>query len=297
MSTLKYSLYVLLGACSYGLLSVLVKLAYQEGFKIDEVIGSQYLFGFFFILIPFIFLKKKVTLKEGVMLAIAGTTTSLTGLLYAKSLETIPASIAIVLLFQFTWIGIVLDIIISRKWPDKEKLISVVILFLGTILASGGLTNKLFMYEISGIIYGLLSAVSFALFIVFSGRVAVTQTSIVRSFFMSTGALLFVLLLFSPDFMFNGSLGEGLWVYGALLGFFGVLLPVLLFSIGTPKIGGGLATIIGAAELPTAVIASALILNEHVSFIQVIGVIIILIGVAFPQLQYMKAKGRKPANL
>ncbi|WP_273124879.1 EamA family transporter [Metabacillus sp. HB246100] len=297
MSTLKYSLYVLLGACSYGLLSVLVKLAYQEGFNIDEVIGSQYLFGFFFILIPFIILKKKVTLKEGVMLAIAGTTTSLTGLLYAKSLETIPASIAIVLLFQFTWIGIVLDMIISRKWPDKEKLISVVILFLGTILASGGLTNKLFMYEISGIIYGLLSAVSFALFIVFSGRVAVTQTSIVRSFFMSTGALLFVLLLFSPDFMFNGSLGEGLWVYGALLGFFGVLLPVLLFSIGTPKIGGGLATIIGAAELPTAVIASALILNEHVSFIQVIGVIIILIGVAFPQLQYMKLKGRKPANL
>jgi drug/metabolite transporter (DMT)-like permease len=63
------------------------------------------------------------------------------------------------------------------------------------------------------------------------------------------------------------------------LGFFGVLLPVLLFSIGTPKIGTGDATIIGAAELPTAVLASVFVLHEHVAFLQIIGVVMIFIGI------------------
>lgn len=105
---------------------------------------------------------------------------------------------------------------------------------------------------------------------------------------MSTGALLFLLIILSPDFIINGSLGDGLWKYGSLLGFFGVLLPVLLFSIGAPKIGTGLATIIGAAELPTAIIASVFIIHEHVALLQIIGVVIIFIGVAFPQLSEMR---------
>ncbi|MEW4151487.1 hypothetical protein Q0N88_14915 [Bacillus thuringiensis] len=41
---LRYSLLVLLGACSYGILAIFVKLAYAEGFSLGEVIGSQYWF-------------------------------------------------------------------------------------------------------------------------------------------------------------------------------------------------------------------------------------------------------------
>lgn len=282
-NTLKYSSIVFLAACSYGILSVIVKLAYAQGFSVSEVIGSQYLFGFLFLLIPFLFLKKHFSKKDILFLTLSGITTSLTGLFYGKSLEVIPASIAVVLLFQFTWIGIIIEAISNRKWPSKGKIIAIILLFIGTILAGGGLNNSLFMLPISGIIYGLLSAVSFASFIFVSGRVAIHLPAITRSFFMSTGALIFLLFVYSPGFILNGSLGDGLWKYGSLLGLFGVLLPVLLFSIGAPKIGAGLATIIGAAELPTAVIASVFILKEHVSFIQALGVLVILFGIAIPQ--------------
>jgi drug/metabolite transporter (DMT)-like permease len=287
---LKYSSLVLLGACCYGFLSVIVKLAYKQGFSVSEVIGSQYLFGFLFILIPFLFSKKSFSLKDTLYLAIAGTTTSLTSILYGKSLETIPASIAVVLLFQFTWIGIIIEAIANRKMPSKEKLFAIIILFIGTILAGGGSMNHLLALHPTGIIFGLLSAISFAFFIFVSGRVAVHLPSITRSFLMTSGAFLFLLFVLSPNFIVNGSLGNGLWKYGSLLGLFGVLLPVLLFSIGTPKIGAGLATILGAVELPTAVMASAFILNEYVSSIQIIGVLIILVGVAVPQLVQMKVR-------
>ncbi|WP_231597447.1 EamA family transporter [Bacillus sp. SA1-12] len=90
--------------------------------------------------------------------------------------------------------------------------------------------------------------------------------------------------------MLNGSLGSGLWVFGSLLGFFGVLLPVLLFFYRNPKIGPGIATILGAAELPTAVIASSTILHEKVSASQLACVLMILIGVATPHLAQWNGK-------
>ena len=57
-----------------------------------------------------------------------------------------------------------------------------------------------------------------------------------------------------------------------------------LFSIGVPKVGTGLGTILGAAELPTAIIASITLVHEVVTFMQWIGIIVILLGIFTPQL-------------
>ena len=54
---LRYSLLVLLGACSYGILAIFVKLAYAEGFSLGEVIGTNICsVGLFCLLLHFYFL-------------------------------------------------------------------------------------------------------------------------------------------------------------------------------------------------------------------------------------------------
>jgi drug/metabolite transporter (DMT)-like permease len=63
------------------------------------------------------------------------------------------------------------------------------------------------------------------------------------------------------------------------LGLFGVALPPLLFSIGMPFIGPGLGTILTSSELPVAVILSSLILGEHISKYQWLGVVLIFCGI------------------
>ena len=52
-----------------------------------------------------------------------------------------------------------------------------------------------------------------------------------------------------------------------------------------PKVGSGLGTILSASELPTAVMMSTLILHEAVTYSQWFGVIMILCGIAFPNIQ------------
>lgn len=65
---------------------------------------------------------------------------------------------------------------------------------------------------------------------------------------------------------------------------FGAFLPPVLFAIGVPHIGEGLTGILGASELPVAVFLSAIVLHEHVSALQWAGVMLVMLGVALPEL-------------
>ncbi|PEA53633.1 EamA family transporter [Bacillus pseudomycoides] len=289
---LRYSLLVLLGACSYGILAIFVKFAYSEGFSLGEVIGSQYLFGWLILLaITLLFSRHRVPFKQMIILFIAGTSASLTGIFYYGALQTVPASIGIVLLFQFVWIGIIIEAVATKTFPSREKLISVLFLLIGTFLSSGLLEQSAGAIDMKGIFFGLLSAVAFAFYIFVSGRVAVEVPSLPRGLTLMAGALTLVMIAFPPTFIYNGTLTNGLWKYGLALGTFSIVIPTITFTIGIPKIGSGLATILGAAELPVTTIMSVLLLKEAVLTSQWLGVALILIGITIPQIAY-KIRGR-----
>lgn len=297
MNLAKFGFLVFLGGCCYGILSTFVKLAYSNGFIINEVVGSQFLFGVLFIWLIALFVKeKRIQIKHVFTLLVCGTTMGMTGLFYYQSLQYIDASIAIILLFQFTWIGILLDTVFNKVKLDRVKVIAVCILLFGSILASGLIGAHEATYSLTGTLWGLLAAVSFATFIFISGRVATSVHPIVKSAVMSTGGALFILLLFPPAFIINGALLEGLWIYGGLLGLFGVVFPPLLFNIGMPKVGSGLGTILSASELPTAVLMSLFVLQEAVAIVQWLGVIIILFGIMYPYLISIRLKRGKRAE-
>ncbi|MFG1731723.1 DMT family transporter [Paenibacillus sp. 843] len=293
---LKNSFFVFLGACCFGILSTVVKLAYQEGFLFREVMISQFGTGWLILFVLMLFFgRQKVTGKQFLKLAGVGLFTCLTGVTYYLALQSIPASIAVVLLFQFTWIGVMIEAIVKRQWPDKSTVISVIILFVGTIMAGGIMGAGEIQLDLKGTLLGLTAALMMALFVFFSGRVETQMSPITRSFYTSTGGLILLTILFTPKVYTEISLFDnGLWLFGLILGVFGVVLPVLLFALGAPKISTGLATILGAGELPVAVIASVLVLSEQVTALQWIGVIVILLGIAYPQMAAQK-RGRVPA--
>lgn len=290
---LKNSLYVFLGACCFGILSTVVKLAYQNGFVFQEVMISQFTSGWLILLVlMLLFGRQKVTGKQFLRLAGVGLCTCLTGVTYYLALQSIPASIAVVLLFQFTWIGVVIEAIVNRQWPDKPTIISVVILFVGTLMAGGIMGAGEIQLNWGGALLGLVAALMMALFVFFSGRVETHMSPITRSFYTSTGGLILLTILLTPKVYTEVSIfHNGLWLYGLILGLFGVVLPVLLFALGAPKISTGLATILGAGELPVAVIASVMVLSEQVTMLQWIGVIVILLGIAYPQMAAQRQGG------
>ncbi|WP_424765621.1 EamA family transporter [Paenibacillus sp. sgz302251] len=308
---MKYLLSVFLGAASYGILSTIVVLAYGHGYKLGEVVGSQLLTGFLLAWALAFFIKRReqriikqaadkaaaakpitnLTWKHRLLLMAAGAPTAITGLLYYESLRYIPASLAIILLFQFTWIGVLIQAISERKRPDKLMIITIAVLLGGTLLAAGIIEHGAGRFNLMGVMLGLLSAVSYSLFILFSGKAVPAAQPAYRSAWMITGGMLLVFLLFPPTFLFNGLLFGELMLYGFLLGLFGAFIPPLLFAVGVPHIGEGMAGILGASELPVAVLLSSFVLHEHVSLLQWIGVTVVLLGVTLPELlKRMKKK-------
>ncbi|NOU98502.1 EamA family transporter, partial [Paenibacillus sp. LMG 31457] len=75
--------------------------------------------------------------RHRVILMIAGVPTAVTGLLYYQSLRYIPNSLAILLLFQFTWMGVLINSVEQRRRPNGIMLITLTVLFGGTLLAAG----------------------------------------------------------------------------------------------------------------------------------------------------------------
>ncbi|MDT0711869.1 DMT family transporter [Mammaliicoccus sciuri] len=291
MKNWNYVLIVFLGGCCYGVLSTFVKLAYSTGFSSAEVTGAQYFFGTVLIWGIFLFSKKrKLTLKQIVTLLLSGIPFGLTGIFYYQSLKTLDASLAIIFLFQFVWIGTIFELIIYKRKPSKEKLISIAILLIGSVLAANILSQEGGTLTWQGTIWGILASLSFTTFIFLSGTVEKDTPPVLKSALLSTGALMVVFALYPPTFLFDVSVLTGLAPYGVFLGLFGVALPPLLFSIGMPHVGPGLGTILTASELPVAVTMSSLILLEHVSLSQWIGVILILVGIVFGNVKYRKRR-------
>ncbi|WP_163853758.1 EamA family transporter [Paenibacillus elgii] len=275
-----YALIVFLGGCCYGILSTFVKLAYTAGFTVSAVAGGQYFFGAVLTWLVVLFTKKKkLTRIQTLKLILSGVPFGLTGIFYYQALQTLNASLAIVFLFQFVWIGALLEWLFHKKRPTKRKLTSIVLLLIGSVLAANVLFQEHMALSWLGSFWGMLAALTFSTFVFLSSSVEKAAPPILKSALLSTGGVLTVFIVFPPSFLFDLEVFMGLIPYGLALGIFGVVLPPLLFSIGMPHVGSGLGTILTASELPVVLTMSSFVLAEPISLPQWIGVIVILGGI------------------
>jgi drug/metabolite transporter (DMT)-like permease len=296
MKTWHYALIVLIGGCCYGALSTFVKLAYSAGFTSSEVTGSQFLMGTLLIWIAALFSKKKkLTLPKIGKLLISGIPLGLTSLFYYQSLQSLNASLAIIFLFQFVWIGSLFEWVFYKKAPTREKVVSIGILVIGSILASGIIAQGSGDLSWQGTIWGMLSAITYTTFIFISSSVEKDTPVVQKSALFTTGGMITVFILSPPTGLLQLPVLMDIAPYGLYLGLLGVVLPPILFTIGMPHIGPGLGTILTSAELPIAVILSSLVLSEYVSMSQWVGVILILSGIVAGNLKISKTKIKSAA--
>jgi len=289
---IKNALLVLLGACSFGILSTFVKLAYGEGYTLGEVTGVQVFFGMLTLWILFLSGKATGLVKERPKkgkdaiwkLIVSGFSTGLVSITYYKCVELVPASIAIILLMQFVWIGVLIELLIFKSKPSRPQLYSMILVLGGTVLAAGVFNQQQLELSLSGVLFGLLAATFYSVFLIVNSRLGNGYPPVQKSALFLTGACILIFIVFPPTFLFNGALVGGLWQWGLLLAAFGTVIPPLFFAIGVPKIGVTVSSIISAAELPVAVAMSYFVLAEKVSAFQWIGVLIIVSAVIFSNL-------------
>jgi len=293
---LKGILLVLFGACSFGILSTFVKLAYAEGYTLSDVTGTQAFFGMVLLWAAFLIQSKTksknkpnpVIKTHWLKLVGAGMFSGMVSLCYYQCVKLVPASVAIILLMQFVWISVLLELIIYKKKPTGNQILAIIFILTGTIAASGYYESVSANFNITGIIYGLISAAFYASFLMLNGKLGTEYPVLKKSALMITGACIIVFILLPPYFLINGALGGSLLKWGLILAVFGTVIPPLCFAGGIPKAGLTLSSILSSVELPVAVSMSAIVLKEPVSAIRWLGVIIILGAMILPNLENLK---------
>jgi drug/metabolite transporter (DMT)-like permease len=293
---IKGVLFVALGATSYGMLATFVKLAYKENFTTAEVTSAQFILGILGIAIINLFQKlnnknqiaEKPTNKNIFNLMLAGSSLGMTSVFYYLCVKYIDVSIAIVLLMQTVWMGVLLEMILDKKLPSTQKIISVIIVLSGTVLATN-LFNNQNNIDFQGVFWGLCAAMSFTTTMFTANRVATHISSAQRSLYMLLGGALIVFCfgIFTQTTPFNFNI---FLKWGIFLSLFGTIIPPMLFNIGFPNTGIGLGSIVSSLELPVSVMMAYFILNETVILSQWFGIILILFAIIIMNINFKSNK-------
>ncbi|WP_313191352.1 DMT family transporter [Sphingobacterium sp.] len=286
MNKTKGAIAVFLGAASFGILSTFVKKAYAQGYNLAEVTGIQALLGAVFLWLAWLLIKNtqkqqssQTPLSPKWKIYLSGISTGMVSILYYKCVELVPASLAIVLLMQYIWIGQIIELIFFKVKPQLSQIIVIIAILAGTVFATGMIEEPLESFSLLGIGYGMLAATAYSIFMIVNGRVGNDYHPIHKSAMMISGALFLITVTLHPFSLFSSGTFMGILPYGLLLSIFGTVIPPLLFAYGMPKVGYSLGAVLSAVELPVAVCMSYLVLQESVSWVKWIGVIFILLTI------------------
>ena len=182
--------------------------------------------------------------------------------------------------------GVLLEKLLDKKNPSSQKIISVVLTLIGTVLATNLLQDNLDL-DWRGFLWGLLAAAAFTATMFSANRIAAEIHSLQRSLFMLIGGTIIVILfaLITQNTPFNFSI---FIKWGLILSLFGTIIPPLLLNTGFPLTGIGLGSIVSALELPVSVTMAYFILSEQVNWVQWFGIILIIAAIVLMNIRLKK---------
>lgn len=295
MKNIKYILMVLLGGAMYGTMSSFVKLSYSWGYNAAEISFAQAALAAIFLgtytLVTGKSIQGKITRKDLLPLILTGSAIGLTNYLYYQSVSYISASLAIVILMQFTWFSLFLEWIIFAKKTSRIELLTVFFILIGTVMAGNLFDSRAWSFSLKGILLALFASLTYAIYIVANGRIGKCVRWQSKSTFIMIGSALTIFIVNSQTIIIDNHFGGSFMLWALFLAIIGTTIPTALFAAGIPKIGVGISSILMTIELPVAVICAVVVLNEHISPVQIAGIVVMLTAISI--INYYKSLKNK----
>jgi drug/metabolite transporter (DMT)-like permease len=223
---------------------------------------------------------------------------------YYAGLETVPASLAGVLVYLYPAVVAVLSVRYASRLEGRRPWIALGIALVGVVLALGGidLSNA---SSLGGIALILASPLIYAGWIVLSARLAGERTdrlahettgdghvddAAAASALMitSTAAVFVVLALLTGRPLAPPDIPLDAWPFLVAIGFLGTFLAIQTFYAGSRRIGAAQAALVSTVEPLIIVTLAFVFLHETLEPIQLLGGALIIAGVLIAQ------TGRRP---
>lgn len=203
----------------------------------------------------------------------------LTSVFYFTSMQKTSVATSVTLMYMAPIYVTCYACIFLREKLSVSKIIAVILVVLGCAFTSGIVGGL--KYDLLGIIFGILSGLSYGSYSIFVKIMHRRGINVLFSLFYSYLVMsLSSMIIASPiDVIIMGSRSYVLTLLMIGLGFFTFTLPYFLYSVGMKKLPASVASGLAVIEPLSATLYSVLLFNEKLGLFNIIGLLSIVIGV------------------
>ena len=282
------ALYMFLGAILFSTKAIFVKLAYQYNIDSVSLLALRMIFALpFYIIIAWWSFSKTpldVPMKTKDFLAIGLLGVGgyyLASLFDFIGLQYISASMERLILFAYPTLVVLISALIFRKQILRNQAIALLVTYLGIALT---FYEKAFIEQsqqfLLGALWVFIAALTYAIYLVGSGQ-WLPRLGTWR--FTSVAMIFSALAILCHHGLTNqwklGHFDWPVYQYSIAMATIATVLPSFLISAGIKLIGANNASIIGSVGPVSTIILAYIFLNERLTLLQMIGTIVVILGV------------------
>ncbi len=280
--TLGFIQIILSGIC-FGFLGFFGKMAYERGISAGELLALRYSISAIITGVFILFTKPKSLINltafemiSSILLGIFGY--ALFSSFYFLALTGLSASLTVLLLYTYPVMVTLFSRLFLKEYIGRLGFIALILVCIGMVQLVWGEWS---VSESRFLLFGIGSAVFYALYIILSRKYLSQVPALPSSFYVQLGAGAILSLI---HFHSQPSRPvEILSAHAILICSMAILCSLMamtLFLAGLQKIKSSEASILSMTEPISGVIIATTLLHEKLKFIQIVGGILILLGMA-----------------
>jgi len=269
---------------TYGLNPLFAVPLMAAGAAVSSILFFRYLFavvllGLFLLATRHSFV---VNLRQVVVLLTLGLLFTSSSLLLFEAYHYMASGLATTLVFLYPVLTALIMVFLG-KIPSWPVWLSIAATFVGVAIMTGGSDNG--SLSTTGIVLSVLSALSYALFIVIVNRsrsIADISDTVLTFYTLLVGSVVFWLCAqFSDTPLTYGISGVGAWLSLLGLAIFPTIISTGTLAVATRKIGATQASVLGVFEPITAILVGTIAFGEPLTPAIVCGIAISVASVSF----------------
>lgn len=273
----------IIAAISYGMNPLGALPLYEVGIHADSVLFYRYLIAAIILAIIMLFRKEffHIRTQEIVSLLGLGVLFAVASLTLFVSFHYMDAGIASTLLFVYPIFVALIMALFFKEALTKKTAVSIILAVSGVLLLYQGGDGK--GLDKMGVVLVLISALSYALYIVVVNKAKLEMSAIKLTFYVLIGCVATILIhsVTPTGNSIQMLTTPYMWMCALMLAIVPTVISLVLMAIAVYAVGSTPTAIMGALEPLTAVVIGILVFNEPFTIQLGIGIVLILSSVLY----------------
>lgn len=267
----KGTILAIISAICFSVMPIFTVFAYNHGVTIFTLLFIRFVLAAILLLI-YVFVKvKPIYINKNMILKffiLGGILYTLQAICYFNSVKYLSPSFAALILYLYPIFVCVISSLIEKEKLTSKVLFSILLSFSG-LMASIGMSDM--RINPKGVFFGVSCAIIYSVYIVISNKVVKEVPSIVTIAYVTFFASISFLIIGISTRQLNFHIDmTGITAILAIT-IFSTIISMFTFFKSLEYIGSTKASILSMIEPVSTIILSAVIFNERLTFLQILG--------------------------